>query len=160
MSDERKNSDKNKDYDDVENFSASMTDLEKQLEEKEEDIIVPDFEDETKSLDEFETTEKIVNKDETEQVDLNSIDEFERAEEIEKRKLKEKYIENSKKLNTWEELDEKNDIVKKYIVYVDKENIEAIDNLTVDERNAFINSAIKTKFEDTDIENTKRKKDA
>ncbi len=148
-----------KDFGEEQDFIApNLEELGKNIEEKEEDIVVPDFEDETQSLE--ENTKETPNPTETEEKPEEPSEDSkeETPQEEELRKLKEKYEENSKKLDPWEELNSTNDIVKKYIVYIDKENIEAIDNLTVDERNVFINSAIKMKFENNDIEKVKAKR--
>ncbi len=143
-----------KDFGEEQDFVApNLDELDKNIQEKEEDIVVPDFEDETQSLE----TEKTSETENSLKEEPKPQDE-ETPQEKELRELKEKYEENSKKLDSWEELNSTYDIVKKYIVYINKENIEAIDNLTVDERNAFINSAIKMKFENNDIEKVKNKR--
>ncbi len=158
---ENKNINENEDLkdfgDELDFVAPNLDELGKNIEENEEDIVVPDFEDETQSL---ETTEKAPENEnaETQENTETETEDKETPQEKELRELKEKYEENSKKLDSWEELNSTYDIVKKYIVYVDKENIEAIDNLSVDERNAFINSAIKTKFENNDIEKVRNKR--
>lgn len=167
---EENNNEDFKDFGEEQDFVApNIDELEKHVEEKEEDIVVPDFEDETQSLEENnpQTSKEETPEKETEQKssedkksEENTEEEVkeETPEEEELRLLKEKYEENSKKLDQWEELDTKNDIVKKYIVYIDKDNIGAIDELSVDERNSFINSAIKLKFENDDIRTASIKK--
>ena len=63
-------------------------------------------------------------------------------------------------LSQWEELDKNNAVVKKYIVYIAKDFIPYIDNLTTDERSAYINDAIQIKMDLEDekkVQNKKRK---
>ena len=179
-----------KDFGEELDFVApNLDELEKNVEEKEEDIVVPEFEEETQSLEENDSApESNENKEEDSVKDDNTAEDTEDTENSEEQKasdtqeetptqeikedtkteetpqeeelrlLKEKYEENSKNLDSWEELNAQNDIVKKYIVYVDKENISAIDELTVDERNRFLNSAIKLKFEHDDIKKERIRK--
>jgi hypothetical protein len=192
------------DFGEEQDFVApNLDDLEEKTQEKEEEILVPNFEEDTQSLEEkiaktgeeggsiFQMKEsfqdnieedfKDLNKEETPETQEQSTEETSEEktqetneeeqteqepektpEEIEEEnrqlELQRKFEENSQNLETWEELNSENDIVKKYIVYVDKENIQAIDELSVDERNAFINSAIKLKFENNDIEKVKSKR--
>ena len=156
-----------KDFGEEQDFVApNIDELEKHVEEKEEDIVVPDFEDETQSLEENASDTNSPEEDNSDseatekepEEDSENQEKEETPEEEELRLLKEKYEENSKNLEPWEELDSQNDIVKKYIVYINKENIGAIDELSVDERNSFINSAIKLKFENDDIRTASVKK--
>ena len=178
-----------KDFGEELDFVApNLDELEKNVEEKEEDIVVPEFEEETQSLEENDSApenkkeadsikddntaenaedtenseeQKVQEQEETPRQEIKEDTKTEETpQEEELRLLKEKYEENSKKLDGWEELNAQNDIVKKYIVYVDKENISAIDELSVDERNRFLNSAIKLKFEHDDAkkEKTRRKR--
>lgn len=49
--------------------------------------------------------------------------------------------------NHWEETDDDNGIMKKYIFYVSKDFIPLIDSLTTDERTAYINDAIQRKID-------------
>ncbi len=55
--------------------------------------------------------------------------------------------EDETELSKWEELDKNNAVVKKYIVYIAKDFIPIFDNLTTDERSAYINDAIQTKID-------------
>ena len=60
----------------------------------------------------------------------------------------------------WEELDDDNSVVKKYIFYVSKDFIPIIDSLTTDERTAYINDAIQKKVDseyETNIINRKKR---
>ena len=47
----------------------------------------------------------------------------------------------------WEELDEDDSVVKKYIFYVSKDFVPLIDSLTPDQRTAYINDAIQRKID-------------
>ena len=62
----------------------------------------------------------------------------------------------SKDLSIWEEFDENNAVVKKYIFYVSKDFVPIIDELTLDERSAYINDAIQKKI---DLENEQKQKE-
>ena len=59
-------------------------------------------------------------------------------------------------LSQWEELDSNNAVVKKYIFYVSKDFVPIMDNLTIDERSAYINDAIQKKI---DLENEQKQKE-
>ena len=50
----------------------------------------------------------------------------------------------------WEELDDDNNVVKKYIVYISKDFVSYIDNMSTDERSAYINDAIQLKLDAQD----------
>ena len=70
-----------------------------------------------------------------------------------------KSVEEQKKsqdLSIWEEFDENNAVVKKYIFYVSKDFVPIIDELTLDERSAYINDAIQKKI---DLENEQKQKE-
>ncbi len=70
-----------------------------------------------------------------------------------------KTVEEQKKsqdLSIWEEFDENNAVVKKYIFYVSKDFVPIIDELTLDERSAYINDAIQKKI---DLENEQKQKE-
>ena len=62
---------------------------------------------------------------------------------------------NEEELSQWEEYNSANDVVKKYIVYVSKDFVPYIDNLTTDERSAYINDAIQQKLDSQDEEKQK-----
>ncbi|MBQ8635274.1 hypothetical protein IJ425_03880 [bacterium] len=59
-------------------------------------------------------------------------------------------------ISPWEELDENNSVVKKYIFYISKDFVPYIDKLSADERSAYINDAIQIKI---DLEDEKKQKD-
>lgn len=61
---------------------------------------------------------------------------------------------NSPKQNIskWEELDDDNNVVKKYIVYISKDFVPIVDNLSIDQRSAYINDAIQMKVDAQDVE--------
>lgn len=88
-------------------------------------------------------------------------DELQEAQEVqENMDLDEKKtVEEQKKsqdLSIWEEFDENNAVVKKYIFYVSKDFVPIIDELTLDERSAYINDAIQKKI---DLENEQKQKE-
>lgn len=51
----------------------------------------------------------------------------------------------------WEETNDDNSVVKKYIVYVSKDYVPYIDKLSLDERSAFINDALEMKINNQNI---------
>lgn len=59
-------------------------------------------------------------------------------------------LNNEEELSQWEEFNSENDVVKKYIVYISKDFVPYIDNLTTDERSAYINDAIQQKLDSQD----------
>ncbi len=69
-----------------------------------------------------------------------------------------KEIIHTEELNQWEEFSEDNSVVKKYIFYVSKDFVPYIDNLTTDERSAYINDAIQKKIDLEDIQKNTHKK--
>ncbi|MBR2068950.1 MAG: hypothetical protein IJ877_04225 [Candidatus Gastranaerophilales bacterium] len=89
----------------------------------------------------------------------NTDETIEQQEEFQEEQPQEKSEENSSKsvfsldndnaleLSRWEELNESNDVVKKYIIYISKDFIPYIDNMTTDERSAYINDAIQQKLD-------------
>lgn len=59
----------------------------------------------------------------------------------------------------WEELNDENSVVKKYIVYVSKDFVPLMDGLTTDERSAYINDAIQRKIDtEEEISSIEKKK--
>ena len=66
-----------------------------------------------------------------------------------------KPTQQEQELSAWEELDENNSVVKKYIFYVSKDFVPYIDKLTTDERSAYINDAIQKKI---DLEDEQKQK--
>ncbi len=67
-----------------------------------------------------------------------------------------KIPENESELSQWEELNDTNDVVKKYIIYVSKEFVPYIDKLSIDERSAYINDAIQQKIDSLDEQKQKK----
>lgn len=64
--------------------------------------------------------------------------------------------ENIEQETVWEETREDNSVVKKYIVYVVKEFTSILDNLSLDERSAYINDCIQKKI---DLESVKKQQE-
>lgn len=60
---------------------------------------------------------------------------------------------NTNSINPWQEEDDEESAVKKYILYVSRDFVPYIDDLTTDERSAFINDCIQTKL---DLENAEK----
>lgn len=64
-------------------------------------------------------------------------------------------MEENNDLTIWEELNDDNSVVKKYIIYISKDFIPLMDNMNTDERSAYINDAIQKKI---DLEDEKKQK--
>ena len=71
---------------------------------------------------------------------------------LEEDKKEDTLPDNNTELSQWEELDDSDDVVKKYIVYISKDFVPYIDRLSVDERSAYINDAIQQKLDMQDEE--------
>lgn len=61
-------------------------------------------------------------------------------------------------MTVWEELRSDNSVVKKYIIYISKDFVPLIDNMSVDKRSAYINDAIQNKIDLEDEKKQKNKK--
>ena len=100
-----------------------------------------EFENPTPSEIEEVAQEEVEQPTEEAQEEVQEVAQEEKKEEIE--------------VSPWEELSKDNSVVKKYIFYVSKDLVPYVDNLTTDERNAFINAAIQLKI-DSEDENKKK----
>ena len=100
-----------------------------------------EFENPTPSEIEEVAQEEVEQPIEEVQEEVQEVAQEEKKEEIE--------------VSPWEELSKDNSVVKKYIFYVSKDLVPYVDNLTTDERNAFINAAIQLKI-DSEDENKKK----
>ena len=124
-----------------------------------------DFEDDNEML-VPEMDEDIVVQDEATKQEYVQVGEHKySAEEIieeEKKETQTQEIEEVKEENVaqnvspWEQFEEENPAVKKYLFYVSKDFVSHLDNLTTDERSAYINDAIQKKI---DIEAQQKKID-
>lgn len=111
-------------------FNKANSD-EPNLYEDEADITTPEFaEDETESITQNNTTD-------------NNIDDF-KEENTQNQN-------NQEDITHWEETDDDNSVVKKYIVYVSRDYVPYIDNLSLDERSAFINDALEIKINQQNV---------
>lgn len=79
-------------------------------------------------------------------------------EEIEEESEEKNITSQEEELSQWEELSKDNSVVKKYILYIAKDFIPYIDNLSIDERNAFVNDAIQKKLDLEDEEKQQENK--
>jgi len=62
-------------------------------------------------------------------------------------------------LSPWEEFDNNNEVVKKYIIYIARDYVPYIDRLSVDQRSAYVNDAIQKKIDyDEEEERIAKKK--
>ena len=141
--------------------------LNEENEEKEENF--SDFDDEENQVSDIKRGIQAMDNLEKE-VQKQSQEEDNQEENKEKEEIKEEIQtekesetvedEDETELSKWEELDKNNAVVKKYIVYVAKDFIPIFDNLTTDERSAYINDAIQTKIdlEYANKETNKKKK--
>ena len=89
------------------------------------------------------------------QDELQEIQEVQENMDLDEKKTVEEQ-KKSQDLSIWEEFDENNAVVKKYIFYVSKDFVPIIDELTLDERSAYINDAIQKKI---DLENEQKQKE-
>ncbi len=99
-------------------------------------------ENETNETTEPEVPEKVEEAAEVEKIDepVNS--------ELDKETKEANYEQDlPQEPNQWEELDNEDSVVKKYIFYVSKDFVPLIDSLTTDERSAYINDAIQRKID-------------
>lgn len=120
----------------------------------------------TQKVQEAETTD-MASKDELLEVVSSEVEgtdkvtDTEIQETVEDNDITAPYPKDYKKeevLNPWEELNSKNKVIKKYVIQVDRENIRFVDSLDVDERNDFINDAVKLKIKhDKAASKTKKK---
>jgi len=140
-----------KDFDDDENTN--------ELPELEADLI-----DEKELMEQYETDNSIFHEKATQE---KSEDTQEEVQEITKDATKEAQEEIQKteeekeekpEITPWEELDDNNSVVKKYIFYISKDFIPYIDNLSTDERSAYVNDAIQIKIDMEDEKKQKEKK--
>lgn len=140
-----------KDFDDDENTN--------ELPELEEDLI-----DEKELMEQYETDNSIFHEKATQEKSEDTQEEVqeitkdtteEAQEEIQKT---EEEKEEKPEITPWEELDDNNSVVKKYIFYISKDFIPYIDNLSTDERSAYVNDAIQIKIDMEDEKKQKEKK--
>lgn len=142
---------------------------------KEKDLInASDFQEDFKDFDDFEEENSLPEIDEdlanAELEENEFIEEVvaeepvqESSEVVAKESLQvsdeepiQEEVQPKQELSPWEELDENNSVVKKYIFYVSKDFVPYIDKLTTDERSAYINDAIQKKI---DLEDEQKQKD-
>jgi hypothetical protein len=107
------------------------------------------FHENFKDFDEEENTPPEIDEDLAEAD--SKIDDFEKKEV--KENVQVPTEEQKQEMSPWEELDENNAIVKKYIFQISKDYVSYIDALPIEERNTFVNSAIKMKI---DLEDEKK----
>ena len=138
---------KEKDFDDTSMFHEDFKDFDEEqnsLPEIDEDLANTEIETQEPSQEE-------TNKDASEeQIETTSLEPCEQPCEEPTQEIPQQ------ELSPWEELDENNSVVKKYLFYVSKDFVPYIDKLTTDERSAYINDAIQIKI---DSENEKKQKE-
>lgn len=143
-----------KDFD--EETTSQLPELEEDLMEEEENSTTSEID---KDLEEeHEETHKDINHDFSHKFD----DEHQLEEIHEKLTTDEKEQGNDEikqdDLSSWEEYDEENLVVKKYIFHISKDFIPFLDSLSPDKRSAYINDAIQTKMDLENIQKQKNKK--
>ena len=130
----------------------------------EDDNFAPEIDEDLANEEENELQESVeIIEEQTEEIKEN-IQEQENQENNEEALKQNVQIEKMQPLpspevqdiSPWEELDKNNSVVKKYIFYVSKDFVPYIDNLTTDERTAYINDAIQKKI---DLEDENRQKE-
>ena len=134
---------KEKDFDDVSMFHKDFEDFD------EDENFAPEIDEDLASLDpENEPLQEEIIEEPVQETSELPIQEQAQEETQEP-------IEKEQEVSPWEELDENNSVVKKYIFYVSKDFVPYIDKLTTDERSAYINDAIQIKI---DLENEQKQK--
>lgn len=136
-------------FDDNLNHEQENNDAASQNEEEEK---ITEEQQVSKEEEEVGNAEELLKKEDTE---LDSDIEDEATEDVSDNTEEEKF-----NLDDWEELNNSNDVVKKYIIYISKEFIPIVDKLTPDERSAYINDAIQIKVDALDEKVQKNKKRA
>ena len=155
-----------KDLENQADFSEDFADFD------DEEVIAPEIEEEIEEVQE-ETKEKTikeveeiseiqpVDKIKEEQIEekIEAPLEIEQPQEIEEVGAPSENLEKTApkeevEVSQWEELDSNNSVVKKYIFYVSKDFTPYLDDLTTDQRSAYINDAIQKKI---DLEQEKNK---
>ena len=134
---------KEKDFDDVSMFHKDFEDFD------EDENSAPEIDEDLASLDsENEPLQEEIIEEPVQETSELPVQEQAQEETQEP-------IEKEQEVSPWEELDENNSVVKKYIFYVSKDFVPYIDKLTTDERSAYINDAIQIKI---DLENEQKQK--
>ena len=130
--------------------NETATESEENLQDTKETII-----EETVSEEETEENNKEIPVEEI--VEETQIEEEQEKAEIQEEReektvdyTEEVIPDNNIEVEQWEELNNSNDVVKKYIVYISKEFVPYIDNMSIDKRSAYINDAIQQKIDSID----------
>ena len=149
---------------DVEKAISQIENIEKNI-----DNIEPQFED---FKEDFEQTAEQTDlqaenfEEDFEQDFSHKFDDEHQLEEIQKKLMEQcasqgfdEYNQSSD-ITPWQQEDEEDSAIKKYIFYVSKDFVPYIDDLSMDERSAYINDAIQTKIdlENEEIQKEKKKK--
>ena len=124
-----------------------------------DDNQIADIKRDIQALDNLEKqTEEQAQKEESKKEENDEITEENNEKEIEENQTEDIKEEPETELSKWEELDKNNAVVKKYIIYISKDFIPYIDDLSTDERSAYINDAIQKKIDLEDIQKNTHKK--
>lgn len=117
--------------------------------ELDEDLVEDDIQD-----------DNINQENQNEPIETNEEIEIEDKEVINTQEEKETEIktEDKTELSLWEEHDKNKNVVKKYIFEISKDLIFYLDKKSPKERNAYINSAIRLKIDNENIEKQKKLK--
>jgi len=132
---------------------SDFGDEDMQMPELEQDLV--DMENKEEQEEEI-SSEKIAESEETQQ----NIEEQEISIEPTENSAPVETVELEPEISHWEELNSENSVVKKYLIYISKDFVPYIDDLTTDERSAWVNDAIQKKidFEDEKKEIKKKKR--
>ena len=109
-----------------------------------EDMYKDDENEEQPPIEDNQTPE---DEENTSEADDETSDTIEESNENTNEENAAKYIEVQKEPEEMEHLDNDNQVFKKYIFYVSKDFVPIVDNLSTDERTAYINDAIQRKVD-------------
>ena len=129
-----------------------------------DDNQISDIKRDMEALNNITDENKNKNKQKTKKGESDIVQEISK-EKTEEEQIEEKMSSYEESLeedihSQWEELDKNNAVVKKYLIYIAKDFIPYLDNLSTDERSAYINDAIQMKIDLEDekkIQNKKRR---
>lgn len=139
-------------------FANDFDEEEIEQPEIEEDLALEDDDDDEEQESEkaISVSEKTENNEAPKEEPLVEVI---KEEEEEKKEEKEQVQEEElPEISPWEQFAADNSVVKKYIIYISKEFTPCIDNLSRDQRSAYINDAIQLKIDLEDEEKQKAKK--
>jgi len=149
------------DFADFDEANMELPELEQDLAQEDENYqseINKQIEEQETFEEEENIQEPQIEEDETQSLELEPQDDLAATPEEFEEENKEQTEQTQEEPTQWEEMNDDNSVVKKYIVYVSKDFVPYIDNLNTDERSAYINDAIQRKIDAEDIEKQEENK--